>query len=250
MASTPLSLPSLSSLFFLLLAITHIQAQSPSAPAPSPPGPDNITDILAEAKNYNFFIKLLTETQVGNQINTQVNNSADGMTVFAPTDGAFSALPPGYLNNLSTNQQVLLVQYHVLPKYYSLSDLQTVSNPVRTQANGEDGSNFGLYFSSSNNQVTVSTGIVETPVNNALNKDSHLAVYQVDKVLMPKQFSEAKAPAPAPPNTTSPAAGTNKNSTRSSSSSAAEPPSNDSGRLQMRLGLVAGLGLLCMGLFS
>ncbi|KAI8008206.1 Fasciclin-like arabinogalactan protein 6 [Camellia lanceoleosa] len=245
MASTPVSsiILSLTSLLFLLLT-PHIQAQSPSAPSPSPSGPINITDILVKGGQYNILIRLLTSTQVANQINNQVNNSNDGMTVFAPTDNAFSNLPSGTLNNLSAQQQVQLVLYHVLPKYYSLPDLLTVSNPVRTQASGQDGGVFGLDFSGAGSQVNVSTGIVETIVNTALRSNFPLAVYSLDKVLLPKEFYEAKAPAPAP---TTNVTSSSSNSTKS----AASPPSpaSGSGRLQMRVGLVASIVLFCMGLF-
>ncbi|KAL6973930.1 hypothetical protein U1Q18_028114, partial [Sarracenia purpurea var. burkii] len=63
--------------------------------------------------------------------------------------------------------------------------------------------------------------------------EAPFAVYEVDKVLVPKEFSEAKAlEAPAPP-----------------------PPTvytiiDESGRIRVGLGLVAGFGLICMGLIS
>lgn len=243
MASTPLSLL-LFSLTTLLLLTPFTSAQSSSAPAPSSSTAINITGILDKDGQYTVFIRMLTSTQVGSQIDNQVNNSNQGMTVFCPTDNAFNNLPAGYLNNLTSQQQVILVLYHVVPQYLTLAALQTVSNPVRTQASGQDGGGvFGLYFSGNNNQVNVSTGIVETPVNNPLRQQFPLAMYEVDKVLIPKEFSEAAAPAPSPPaaNTTS-----GSNSTKST----AAPSSSGSGRLGMGLGLVAGFGLLGIGLLS
>ncbi|XP_047335261.1 fasciclin-like arabinogalactan protein 6 [Impatiens glandulifera] len=183
----------------LILFSFNAEAQTPSAPAPAASGPINITGILDKAGGYNTFIKLLTSTQVANQINNQVNNSNDGMTVFAPSDNGFNNLPGGYLNNLTTQQQVQLVLYHVIPKFYSFADLQTASNPVHTQASGQDGQVFGLYFSAQNNQVNISTHIVTTQVYNAIRKDPPLAVYQVDKVLLPEEFTEAKPPSQSPP---------------------------------------------------
>ncbi|KAK6134906.1 hypothetical protein DH2020_031350 [Rehmannia glutinosa] len=229
----------------LLLPAAHAQ----SAPAPAPSGPINITGILEKAGQYTAFIRLLNQTQAGAQINSQVNNSHDGMTVFAPTDNAFNNLPAGALNNLTDQQQVQLVLYHICPKFYSLDSLQTVSNPVRTQASGQDGGVFGLYFSGAANQVNVSTGVVEVPIYNAVRKDFPLAVYQVDKVLLPREFYEAKAPAASPP------AG---NGTRSGGGAAASGgdgvapstgnPGNGSGKMSVGLGLVSGFWLLGMGL--
>ena len=200
MAFPTLLLPLLS-----LLLVTLSLAQTPSAPAPTPEGPINVTAILEKGGQYTTLIRLLNSTQVGNQIDNQLNNSHDGMTLFAPTDNAFSNLPSGTLNNLNPQQQVQLILYHVAPKYYSRADLLTVSNPVRTQASGQDGGVWGLYFSAEGNQVNVSTGVVETQINNALRQETLFAVYQVDKVLIPKEFTEAKLPwvSPPPPNTTS-----------------------------------------------
>ncbi|KAA8526335.1 hypothetical protein F0562_008462 [Nyssa sinensis] len=229
---------------YLFLLTPQVLAQSPSAPAPSPSGPINITAILDKGGQYTTFIRFLTQTtQVADQINNQLNSSSEGLTVFAPTDNAFTNLPAGTLNKLTTQQQVELILYHVLPKYYSLADLLTVSNPVRTQATGQDGGVFGLNFTGQASQVNVSTGVVETQVNNALRQDFPLAVFEVDKVLLPLDFYEAKPPAAAPPAANT-ATSSNSNTTKTKG---AGPPSNDSGRINVGLGLVTGLGLLCMG---
>lgn len=225
----------------LLLPATHAQ----SAPGPTPSGPINITAILEKAGQYTFFIRLLNQTQAGNQINNQVNNSHDGMTVFAPTDNAFNNLPSGTLNNLTDQQHVQLVLYHISPKYYSLDNFITVSNPVRTQASGQDGGVFGLNFTGQGNQVNVSTGIVEVPIYNALRKDFPLAVYQVDKVLLPKEFYEAKAPAASPP-----ADGSKSDGTAAKAPSTSNPAGNGSGKMNVGFGMVVGICFLCMGLLS
>ncbi|MCD7459225.1 hypothetical protein HAX54_040354 [Datura stramonium] len=180
-----------------------IQPQLLTAPTPGPTGPVDIFVILKKTGHYNTFIKLLDKTQIGSQINNQVNNSNQGMTVFAPLDDAFSNLPGGTLNKLNDQQKVQLIQYHIIAKFYTFDDLQTVSNPVRTQATGQNGEPSGLYFiNGQNNQVNVSSGVVEANVYNAIRKDPPLAVYQLDKVLLPLEFTDAKSPsiddAPAP----------------------------------------------------
>ncbi|KAK4375973.1 hypothetical protein RND71_006650 [Anisodus tanguticus] len=124
------------------------------------------------------------------------------MTVFVPTDNAFTTLKAGTLNSLTSQQQVQLVQYHVLPSFISMSQFQTVSNPLRTQAGDTSPGDFPLNVTTSGNQVNVSTGIVDATVANTIYTDGELAVYQVDKVLQPLSIfaspSPATAPAPTP----------------------------------------------------
>lgn len=247
MASTTLSLILLPLTTFLFLLST--QAQGQSAPAPSPAGPINITGILDKNGQYTTFIRLLTTTQVATQITNQLNSSTEGMTVFAPTDNAFQSLKAGTLNGLTDQQQVQLVLYHILPKYYSLTQLLTVSNPVRTQATGQDGGVFGLNFTGQGNQVNVSTGLVEIEINNALRKDSPLAVYQVDKVLLPLELFGAKAPSSAPAPAKSTSSATNSTTVSSGEPTASKNNDSGSGKLNVGLGFVVALGLLCMGFF-
>ncbi|KAI4325136.1 hypothetical protein MLD38_030559 [Melastoma candidum] len=175
-----------------LLSVPSSLAQT--APSPSvPSGPPNLTAILEKGGQYTFFIRLLNTTQVAAQIENQLNTSTEGLTVLAPTDNAFNALSAGTINNLSPEQQVQLVLYHVLPKFYSLQSFLTVSNPVRTQAN------YGLNFTGQGNQVNVSSGTVETQLNNVLYSQFPLATYELDKVLLPAQLFESPPPASSPP---------------------------------------------------
>ncbi|XP_016493656.1 fasciclin-like arabinogalactan protein 11 [Nicotiana tabacum] len=187
---------SLSLLLLILQFFTLTQAQTATAPAPS--GPTNITKILEKAGQFTTLIRLMKVTQVGDQINTQLNNSNQGMTVFAPTDNAFSNLKSGTINSLSAQQQVQLVQFHVLPNFISMTQFQTVSNPLRTQAGDASPGDFPLNVTTSGNQVNVSTGVDDATVANTIYTDGQLAVYQVDKVLQPLSIFAAPAPAMAP----------------------------------------------------
>ncbi|XP_037413466.1 fasciclin-like arabinogalactan protein 11 [Triticum dicoccoides] len=179
-----------------LVAVSQAQAPGPSA---TPAGPPNVTAILVKGGQYTTFMRLMKETQQDTQLNSQLNNSfnGNGYTVFAPTDNAFNNLKPGTLNSLTQQQQVSLVQAHILPQYYTMESFQTASNPVRTQASGEK-EPITVNIVATNNQVNVTTGLVEVAVNNALSAVKPLAVYSVDKVLLPQALFGAKAPAPAP----------------------------------------------------
>jgi uncharacterized surface protein with fasciclin (FAS1) repeats len=239
MANTPLSFFLLSLLLSLSL---NAQAQTPTAPAPTPSGPVNFTAVLVKGGQFATLIRLLNTTQTLNQIENQLNSSSEGMTIFAPTDNAFNNLKAGALNGLNQQEQVQLLQYHTLPKFYTMSNLLLVSNPVPTQASGQDGV-WGLNFTGQSNQVNVSTGLVEVQINNALRQDSPLAVYPVDKVLLPEALFGVKPPTASPP----------APSSKSNSTVAAAEPStgnNSAGGRNVALGLVVGLGLVCMGILS
>lgn len=243
---SPLPLILLSLLPSLLLFTPHAQAQSPVAS----PSPLNLTAILEKAGQYTTLMRLLGSTQVGSQIVNQVNHSDQGLTILAPTDNAFNNLKAGTLNGLSPQEQVALLLYHVLPKFYTLDMFSAISNPVRTQATGNDGGQYYLNFTTSANQVNISTGIDETQINNGLRTTFPLAVYQLDKVLLPLDLFGAKPPASAPPPSTS----TTKTSPPSSSSSSKSPSESDSstnagslGR-NVRLSLVGAIGLMIAGI--
>ncbi|KAL3647134.1 hypothetical protein CASFOL_008102 [Castilleja foliolosa] len=196
--TTEMAAPPQYSLIFLLSLATSLSHLLLVAPSPS--STVNITRILEKTGQHNLFIRLLTASKADLQINNQVNNhddSYEGLTIFAPTDNAFNNLLAGALKRLTTQQHVQLVLYHICPKFYSLQDFQTVNNPVRTQASGIDNRVFGIFFSGKANQVNVSTGIVDTPIYNALRDDFPLAVYQVGSVLLPREFYHEVAPPPA-----------------------------------------------------
>ncbi|PIN14053.1 hypothetical protein CDL12_13323 [Handroanthus impetiginosus] len=191
------SIPFSLSLTILLL---HCAATLAQTPAPAPPGPTNITQILEKAGQFTTLIRLLRTTQEADQINTQLNNSNQGLTIFAPPDNAFSSLPSGTLNSLSDQQKVALIQFHIIPNFLSMSQFQTVSNPLRTQAGDSANGAFPLNVTTSGNQVNVSTGVDDATVANTIYTDNQLAVYQVDKVLLPLSlFGSAPAPAPVAP---------------------------------------------------
>lgn len=195
--STTFSAMSMVSLTLLLLLPFLAAVAADVAPGPTPPQL-NLTGILDKGGQYTTLLRLLKATQVSEQLSSQLKNSYDGLTVFAPTDNAFSKLKAGTLNGLTDQQQVQLMLYHVLPRYYSLTTFETASNPLRTQASGGGGV-YSVNVTSTTSQVNVSTGVVAVPISNTLFAQFPLAVYSVDDVLQPEQlFGKPKAPAPAP----------------------------------------------------
>ncbi|CAK8536365.1 unnamed protein product [Lathyrus sativus] len=239
-------------LVLILLTLIPLLTQAQKAPAPAPSGPINITEILDQGSQFTFLIRLLNETQQLNQIQSQLNSTSQGFTIFAPTDNAFQNLPSGAINNLSDEQKVQLILYHVTPKYYTLSDFLTVSNPVRTQASDKDGP-WGLHFTSQGNQVNVSSGVVSEPINNSLRQKFPLAVYQLDKVLLPTELFGPKPPAssPAPKSSKTPSKTPSSAAVEGDAPAPASSKKDDSaaGR-NGGFGFVVGFGLICMAVLT
>ncbi|CAL0325019.1 unnamed protein product [Lupinus luteus] len=160
----------------------------------------DIINILGKAKRFSVLTRLLKSTQLINQFNSQLLTSGSGgLTIFAPEDSAFSKLKAGFLNSLSDRQKVELLQFHTLSSFISISNFDTLTNPVQTQA-GNDAQRLQLNVTTfGGNQVSITTGAVNATITGAVYTDSKLAIYQVDKVLLPLDLVlPSKAPALAP----------------------------------------------------
>ncbi|KDP44073.1 hypothetical protein JCGZ_05540 [Jatropha curcas] len=168
---------------------------SPAQPS-SVPAPTNVTKILEKAGHFTIFIRLLKSTEEENHLLTVLNNSNNGLTIFAPTDGAFSTLKSGTLNSLTDQEKSELVKFHVIPSFLSTSQFQTVSNPVGTEAGA--GGRVALNFTTYQSSVNITTGLTNTSISGTVYSDNQLAIYRVDKVLLPMDIFTSKSPAPAP----------------------------------------------------
>ncbi|KAI9178413.1 hypothetical protein LWI28_026182 [Acer negundo] len=151
----------------------------------------SLTRILDKNGQHTTFITLLTTTEIASLIQHELKNSPIGLTVLAPTDTAFDNLKYSNrsINSLGIQGQIPLVYYHVLPRFYNLSDLLWVTNPIiKSKATGYAGGLCTLKITGQANQVHVSTGIVETQIKNALIQEFPLGVFQVDEVLLPVEL--------------------------------------------------------------
>ncbi|KAF3328826.1 fasciclin-like arabinogalactan protein 13 [Carex littledalei] len=203
----------------LLPTNAAVAADSPTA------APVDVESILVKGSQYGTFIKLLKTTQVMTQLSSQLKNTYDGITVLAPSDNAFNNLKAGTLNGLTTQQQSELILYHILPRYYSFSTFETTSNPVRTQASGNEGV-YTVNVTSTSNQVNVSTGVNNVPVSTALYSDFPLAVYSLDKVLLPNELFGVKPSAPAPAPALAPSGAEPKTKGKKTPTTAASVPAS------------------------
>ncbi|KAK4749766.1 hypothetical protein SAY87_027215 [Trapa incisa] len=209
----------ISAVIVMLVSPSSVNAQrsppSPAAvptPAPAPaPGPDhaNLTELLTYAGPFHTFLNYLQSTKVISTFQDRANNSVDGITIFVPKDQAFSSLKSPSLSNLTQDQLKSLCLFHALPRYYSLADFKNLSqtSPVATLAGGQ----YTLNFTDVSGTVHINSGWSDTKVSSSVHSTDPVALYQVDKVLLPiaifgTDIPPAAAPAPAPVTETSPPA--------------------------------------------
>ncbi|CAL0332277.1 unnamed protein product [Lupinus luteus] len=87
-----------------------------------------------------------------------------GLTIFAPEDTAFSKLKAGFLNSLNDIQKVELLQFHTLSSFISISNFDTLTNPVQTQA-GDHSKRLQFNVTTyGGSQVGMTTGTVNATV--------------------------------------------------------------------------------------
>ena len=154
---------------------------------------------MKKVGGFSTFIELLETSRVDTQLKAQLTDSYNGLTIIAPTDAAFDALKAGTLNGLSNQDQIQMMLYCVLPRFYSLSMLSDIKGKVNTQASGHTGP-YKYVIKPSGNNVNVSTGVKGNNMllGSVLSKDFPCAIYSVDKVPLPYELFGPQPPTPAP----------------------------------------------------
>lgn len=220
----------------VILCSTPVGAQiarSPiSSPAPAPaPEHVNLTHLFSYAGPFQTFLSYLESTKVLETFQNQANNTEEGITIFAPKDEAFSKLKKPSLSNLTNDQIKSVCLFHALSHYYSLSDFKNLSqmSPVVTFAGGQ----YSLNFTDVSGTVFVNSGWTKTKVISSVSATDPVAVYEIDKVLLPEaifgtDIPPTPAPAPAPTPDITPTADTPAADGGGSKSSPASSPSASS----------------------
>ena len=198
MTLTRLLLTAAATLAFAGPALAQTQAAPPAASAPAAPAAmsmsitpaGDIADTLKASGQFTILLKALDASNL-----TQVvKRASPPLTLLAPTDAAFQALPAGQLDSLmktenSAQLQALLV-YHVINAPVPLGQVQGKKGPVVTGAGSSvqiDGTVTPMMINDANvlGQAQVANG----------------DVYVIDKVLTPgwtPPAAAAAAPAATP----------------------------------------------------
>ncbi|KAL3508365.1 hypothetical protein ACH5RR_027766 [Cinchona calisaya] len=193
---------------------------SPDAEAPTPgPSQMNITGIMSA-----HGCKVFAETLLASPAQKTFDDNLDGgLTIFCPGDDAMKNFLPKF-KNLTVDGKQAVLEYHGVPIYQSFSMLKSNNGPINTLAT--DGANkYDFVIQNDGPEVTLKTKIVTAKITSTLIDEQPLAIFALDKVLMPKElFKAALAPTPAP--APAPAADAPKPSKHHKSPPA--PPSADS----------------------
>ncbi|XP_057982204.1 fasciclin-like arabinogalactan protein 1 [Malania oleifera] len=176
-----------------VIQISHILS-SPAAEAPTPsPSHQNITAIMSAHGCKVFADTLLANPDAEKTFNDGIDG---GLTIFCPIDDVFKKFLPKY-KNLTADGKLSLLLFHGVPVYQSLAMLKSNNGIMNTLAT--DGANkYDFTVQNDGQDVTLRTKIVTAKLTGTLLDDQPLAIYTVDKVLLPKELFKAEVPAPAP----------------------------------------------------
>ncbi|KAF7831275.1 fasciclin-like arabinogalactan protein 1 [Senna tora] len=208
------------------ISVIQISKVLPSdvAEAPTPaPSQQNITAIMSK-----HGCKVFAETLLASDAEKTYMDTLDGgLTVFCPMDDAFKAFLPKY-KNLTAAGKTALLEYHGVPVYQSLAMLKSNNGLLNTLAT--DGANkFDFTVQNEGEEVTLRTKITTAKITGTLIDEQPLAIYTIDKVLMPRElFKKAEAPTPAPAPAPEPAAADAPEAPKKKKKKAAAPADADS----------------------
>ncbi|MCO5562306.1 hypothetical protein L7F22_015932 [Adiantum nelumboides] len=188
----------------------HVLATTPAAPAPAPapaaPPFENVTQSLVFGGDYSTFIELLVETKMDVTFQTIANNTeGPGITIFAPTDKAFTTkLVSSILKNLTALQKVRLVEYHALNVYQAFKNLQNSNNNVTSTYATFNGGGSGRYqvtlTFTGGGRLEIASGWTTAKISTTVYSEKPVSIFAIDQVLLPDEiFGLPPPPPPAAP---------------------------------------------------
>ncbi|KAL2938604.1 Fasciclin-like arabinogalactan protein 2 [Bienertia sinuspersici] len=179
------------------ISILHISKvlDSEQAEAPTPePSKLNLTSLLYD-KGCKEFSRLLTSTGADKIFQENIES---GLTVFCVGDSAVKAFMPKF-KNLTEGNQTSLILYHGVPVYNSMGMLKSSNGIMNTLATEGSKKKYDFTVQNHGEKVSLKTKIVTAKVTGTLVDKDPLAVFKLDKILMPRElFKPSAAPAPAP----------------------------------------------------
>ncbi|KAL8167860.1 hypothetical protein V2J09_009359 [Rumex salicifolius] len=177
------------------ISVLQISAalSSPEADAPTPaPTSLNLASVLA-SKGCKAFSALLTATKAAKSYQDSIEA---GLTVFCASDAVVHAFMPKY-NKLSPAHKLAVLLYHAVPEYNSMGMLQTSNAAVINSLATASAGKYDFTVQTDGNVVTLETEVVGGKITGTLIDEEPLAMYKVDRMLLPKElFKAEKAESP------------------------------------------------------
>ncbi|KAI3703956.1 hypothetical protein L1987_74155 [Smallanthus sonchifolius] len=171
--------------------------QSPEAEAPTAAPDLNLTSLL-QRDGCKAFYDLLTSSGA---IGTFLSSADGGVTVFCPDDDAIAAFAPKY-KNLTAQEKTSLLLYHGVPLYNSMGMLRSSNGLMNTLATEGAKKKYDFTVQNDGNDVKLKTKAVTSTISGTVVDEEPIAIYTIDKVLLPREIFkgavEADEPAPAP----------------------------------------------------
>ncbi|KAL3566779.1 hypothetical protein D5086_032194 [Populus alba] len=150
----------------------------------------NITKALLDGHSFLVAASLLSASGVVQEF--EADEGGAGITLFVPTDSAFSDLSATAisLQSLPADKKADVLKFHVLHSYYPLGSLESIVNPVQPTLATEDmgAGSFTLNISRVNGSVAIDSGIVQASVTQTVFDQNPVVIFGVSKVLLPKEI--------------------------------------------------------------
>lgn len=161
-----------------LLSILLVTACSDDNDIPTVENPPeeelNIVETAEEAGNFTTLLSVASDLGLAETLQNEE------LTVFAPTDDAFAALPDGLLDDLTNEQLTEIILYHVLAGTVQSSQIDT-----QQDATTEQGERILLQSNANGVIVNGSSSVVSADIT-----ASNGVIHAVDEVLLPAAFRE------------------------------------------------------------
>ncbi|XP_055808594.1 fasciclin-like arabinogalactan protein 1 [Solanum dulcamara] len=178
------------------ISVIQISTMLPSASAEAPtpePSQMNLTSLMS-AHGCRVFAETLLKSPAEK---TFEDNADGGLTVFCPGDDAMKNFMPKFKNLTADGKQSLL-EYHGVPVYQSMASLKSNNGVMNTLAT-DGAKKYDFVVQNEGDVVTLKTKIVTAKITGTLVDEQPVAIFTINKVLMPKElFKASAAPAPAP----------------------------------------------------
>lgn len=224
-----------------VIQISHVLS-SPEAEAPTGSPTDiNVTSLMANQGCKAFSDLIIAH---GNE-DTFTQNLETGLTIFCPKDDALNSFMPSF-KNLTDDDKTSLILFHAISYYNSLGMLRAGNGLMNTLAT-EGAKKFDFTIQNDGDDVKIETKVVTATISGTLIDRDPLAVFKVDKVLLPTELFKAAPASPAPkPSKSKKAVGAEAPGPSDDDTAAAdEDSSNDGGRIISGGGSIS----VCFALF-